>query len=481
MSLHQGRTVLTLTRQVVDLLGERHALDLTDGVRVRPPAPDEQATLILVGTNRTGQDLEVLAHRALDTGEGEMRRNMAFLQMSSEVQYRAFLQAREAGGLLTVHHHPGREFFSGQDRQAIRAMNWHLSQIAPGAVHVTLVFGSGGVVGEVWESPDSCRILDEIRLVGADGFGSWVPNNAAAHEQPEFVDPTLHDRTLRVYGREVLEQAARLRYGLVGVGGLGSILCDTLKFLGKDFVLVDQDRVERHNGARLAGYRHGDEGRFKTELLRRCLLEYNPGAQVQCVNEAFPSPASREALKRCDILLCGPDADWVRYETNRFAARYLKPAFFLGSEVKLDSQTGQVRRIVGQLRFFHPDGPCCVCQGLQGVIHSPQVVQMARRVGYIPSDPSAATPSIVTVNQAVANLAVTRLLRYLAGEPLGTNFYYDETNLRIDDITRLYKREPDCPFCGSVGCSGLGDVEEHSLLDEGDLEDEPAPQPESTA
>lgn len=469
---HRGRTVLTITEDVVEILRGRHALEVNPGaVRVRPPAPPEQATMLLVGVSRAGGDLEVLVHRVLEPGDDQLRRNVCFVQLSSAVQFEAFVQAREAGGVATVHHHPGAEFFSHQDRAALKAMNRHLFRIAPGSVHVALVFGSGGVVGKVWESAECCRSLDEIRIVGPAGLGRWFPSDSPA-TAPFHLDRGLHDRTIRVYGEEVLEQAARLRYGIVSGGGLGSVVCDTLKYLGTRFVLVEPDRVERHNGARLSGYHHGDDGLFKTEVLRRAVLEYNPTAEVECINEPFPAEASVEALKRCDVLLCGPDADWVRYEVNRFAARYLKPAFFLGTEVKLHPDSGKVRRILGQVRFFHPGGPCCVCQGLRGVIHHPTVMEFGRRAGYIRDDASAATPSIVTVNQTVATLAVTRLLRYLAGEPAGTNLYYDETDFRIDDLSGLHPRDRDCPFCGPAGCAGLGDVEPVPLLEGGDLEDD---------
>ncbi len=470
-----SRTVLVIPETLMEVLHDRHALESDHTrdpgyVRVAHPAPPEQVTMFTVGVSRIGDRLEVLGHRLVETQEGDVERSMCFARLSAELQYESFLAAREAGGLVTVHHHPGKEFFSGQDRVALAAMNHHLFQIAPGAVHLALIFGSGGLVGEVWEGPESVRPLDEVRIVGLHGLHRWVPGNPIGEEICRL-DTELHDRTLRVYGREVMAVATRLRFGIISVGGLGSAVCDVLKYFGTDFVLVDPDRVERHNAARLAGYRHGDEGVPKTEVLRRAILDYNPRARVLCVNTAFPSPESIEAAKDCDILLCGPDADWVRYEVNRFAARYLKPAFFLGTEVKLDPEGERVRRIVGQVRFFVPGGLCCVCQGLDGVIHHPKVMEFGRRTGYVKQDAAAATPSIVTVNVAVANLAVTRLLHYLSGRPAATNLYYDEMDLRWDNISGLYQRRPECPFCAPRGIAGLGDGEPAALLEGGGLDE----------
>lgn len=52
----------------------------------------------------------------------------------------------------------------------------------------------------------------------------------------------------------------------------------------KDFILIDPDKLEEHNLNRFYGGNREDKGKFKTEILKRILTEFNPSIAVETSN-----------------------------------------------------------------------------------------------------------------------------------------------------------------------------------------------------
>jgi molybdopterin/thiamine biosynthesis adenylyltransferase len=278
--------------------------------------------------------------------------------------------------LLSAHSHTGPAYFSGIDDNHDHRVWRNVLDFCP--YYIRMVAGLDGVVAEVISRDDpEWRPLDRIKVVGPSGLRWVVPKNACVKPKPEQIDRTRHDRTLRLGpgAEKALELIGQSVFGVIGVGGGNSIVLQLLKFLcPKKFILIDPDRLEGHNANRFFGYRKGDEGKPKTEILRREIESSHPDIEVECVSERFPGNRSYEALKEADVILSFPDNDPTRYQVAWFASQYHKPVFDAGTLIGYGGAGAgkEPRRITARILTQFPGGPCLHCLGVQGG-YSPEI------------------------------------------------------------------------------------------------------------
>jgi molybdopterin/thiamine biosynthesis adenylyltransferase len=277
-----------------------------------------------------------------------------------------------------------------------------------------------------------------------------------------------HNRTLNLLGERgetTLRRIQELKWGFIGAGGVMSAFLNTFKFLGpKQCVIVEGDRIERSNANRLFGYRAGDDGKPKVEVARRELLAFDPTMEVEGIDTFLPSETAWNALKGCDLLVCGPDNDFCRYLVAEFASRYWKIVLDFGSGVRLNQQTGLPAKIGGQarLQFPTPEGKCLACLGLEAKnLINPKLQETIRQsglaIGYIQDSDLPTPASVVTINAVVATVGVRMLLSYLSGVGKTPAYLeYDELELQFREFSTVFKKRPDCPICGDGDSSVYG-------------------------
>ena len=80
----------------------------------------------------------------------------------------------------------------------------------------------------------------------------------------------MFDRQLRAFGAQGQVRLEGLRIGIVGAGGIGSLLTQQLVYLGvKNFTLIDDDTVGTTNLNRLVGANQWDVSTAKVAVLGR--------------------------------------------------------------------------------------------------------------------------------------------------------------------------------------------------------------------
>jgi molybdopterin/thiamine biosynthesis adenylyltransferase len=170
-------------------------------------------------------------------------------------------------------------------------------------------------------------------------------------------------RTIGALGADVWQRLTRLRVGLVGCGRLGSLLAHSLARTGvAEFVLVDPDRVERHNLGESAGWTQGDVGRPKAEALASRLQDGCPWVRVaDAVDQSVTTEGARQPLRACDVLVCCADAGSARLATGLLAALYHQPLLDVGSGVFSGRDAGL--DIGGEVRLLVPGRGCLSCLG----------------------------------------------------------------------------------------------------------------------
>jgi molybdopterin/thiamine biosynthesis adenylyltransferase len=299
--------------------------------------------------------------------------------------------------------------------------------------------------------------LAGIRMARKEGFLSV---NGREPEQP---DSDIHGRTILWTGLKGFAGIREASIGCIGAGGLSNpFLLSAMHHGFRRFTIVDDDRLDAANLNRFTGGRREQVGAFKTDLLKRMILDFEPEAEVETLAEKFPYGGTEQALSACDILVCGVDNDFTRLNAQLYALAFSLPLFDMGSGIFLADNASldpEVEEAGGQVRVFVPSGACLACMGLDAAA----VADFSRRDldrarGYVIGT-DLTPPSVITLNTAVASFCLKLAVDYLAGRPLPSfHLKYSEKDLSLYKVA--VKKDPSCVVCGEsraiAGAHGAG-------------------------
>ena len=328
---------------------------------------------------------------------------------------------------VVVHYHGGPSPRpSAADEATARSLMTFLSREAPGLPHAFAVLGDRAVSGTVYANGAATGILGAVRVAG-----SWLDDWSPAGIAGASGDLERHDRLARGFGPGARSRLRAARVGIVGCGGGASHVIQQLAYLGiGSLTLADADFVEMTNLNRLIGafpprtrqtladrlLRRGlgDVGRHKAEIMARMVAAIDDTIELIVICDYFPTAASAEALRKCDIIVACVDRLQVRDDLNRLAKRYLIPMIDIGIEITPGPPgTGTVLAIPGRVTKVLPDGPCLRCQGIidDGKLESERG---GRPLGYA-GTAGLPDPAVVTLNGIVASTAATEVLQLVTG------------------------------------------------------------------
>lgn len=306
-----------------------------------------------------------LLHTALlpRTGEREVHGNASF---HPEFFERACREAIRAGcGVAFLHSHPfpGWQGMSPDDVRAEEKMAGAAAALT-GLPLLGMTVGSDGAwSARVWEHGGGRvyrrRWCNSVRAVGrqlrVDYAVELVP-------PPEFRE--MFRRTVSVWGEEAHTDFARLRIGIVGLGSVGAMVAETLARMGlQKFVLIDFDRVKRHNLDRLVIASAQDVGRLKVDVAAERVRAVATAARVEV--RAVPFSVVEEegyrAALDCDVLFSCVDRPRPRYVLDHFAFAHLVPAIDGGIQVRF--RNGRFSGADWQVQTVGPERACLECLG----------------------------------------------------------------------------------------------------------------------
>lgn len=223
--------------------------------------------------------------------------------------------------------------------------------------------------------------------------------------------------------KKLQQKIKKCRLLLVGCG-LGSqigILATRTGF--ENFILVDGDNVEVNNLNRQA-FRLTHIGQNKAEALASVIKEINPKAKIE-TNPNFlkDKKLAKELIDRSDVIINMADPEEIMYFVNSYAQNKGKPVIFpmnpaWGGYVLIftpdsvrieDIVGGQLKGIIFYLTLF------------QKTISEPPPIfsKLLKKLGkkFLTST-SLTGPQLGVANYLTASLAVTGIVKWLAGEPI---------------------------------------------------------------
>ncbi len=355
----------------------------------------------------------------------------------------------DRSGLLLVHTHPrseGRPQFSNADAAGEIRVKAYLDAKLPGAPHASLIL-----------APDGCcaRLLcgREIALkevgAGVRFFCEPGRTNEADYQQ-------IYDRQVRAFGAAGQRMIYRMKIGLVGVGGTGSIVAQELACLGvQDFVLIDGKTLDDTNRNRVISADQGDIGKPKVELCRRMIRRINAEAEVDPVVGSVLDPACLQRLAGCDFIFLCTDNHASRLEVCRFCYRYFIPAIDVG--VSIGAEQGRVDFIAGRVQMIAPGLPCLVCTSS---IRADEVRRETMGPEQRAADPYFGSggepqPAVISFNSTVSSLGVTMFVAAITGLPIESrHLRYDALRGKVYPLAA--QAHPTCLICSPTGELGAG-------------------------
>ena len=204
-------------------------------------------------------------------------------------------------------------------------------------------------------------------------------------EQKEYFN-----RQIQLWGEKTQQQLQTKKIAIIGCGGLGCSLGIALGASGIGQIdLVDFDEVGVHNIHRQIGFKVGDEGRAKCEVLKELMVSRCPYVKVNTFNMDFESFSNEN--NSYDLIIDATDNLLVRAKIDEFSKEKQIPWIY-----------GSVEAFHGQVCFFE-------CASFESVFnvsdHKPDGITC---------------PIVMNIASLQANLA----LRYLAGLSVKKDFLY---------------------------------------------------------
>lgn len=365
-------------------------------------------------------------------------------------------RARKEGfSLVLTHTHPFADEaeFSIVDDEGERILMPTLFSRTNGAPQGALLLTSNDCNARIWNAPDSppthaCPVIEvgsDVRLHN-QGSGSAVKI------------PNRFDRSVRAFGTEGQTTLAGLCVGIIGLGGLGSIVAEQLAHLGvKKFILLDPDRIEETNLNRVVGATRSNLDRLKVDVAADLIQRINPESEPNGIAGNVILSGDARKLLSCDFLFCCTDSHGSRAVINQLAYQYVIPTVDLG--VRVQARAGKVQSVTGRIQMLAPGLPCLVCHNLldpEEVRRDLLSEEARERDPYIVGavEPQ---PAVISLNGTVASLGVTMMLSAVVGLPLPVRH---QLVLFNRGVVRGVASEPlpNCVICSLNGVLARGDT-----------------------
>lgn len=356
---------------------------------------------------------------------------------------------RDQASLIFVHTHPGDlpPHFSTADDEGEAHLAGFCRHRHPDNFHAALVLSQGGLrarrLGAAQEA--SVVVLGDHRTIAFD------PQCAEGEVSHQF------DRQVRAFGKEGQRELARLRIGVLGLGGTGSIVAQQLTHLGvRDFVFVDPDTIDETNLNRVVGAVPSDVGAAKIDVAARFVRAFLPTAALTLVRGDITHARFAKALTETDVIFGCTDSHGSRAVLQQISYQYLIPCIDMGSTITAQGQS--VTGIFGRVQMLSPGYGCFTCGGLLNPeeVRRDMMNAAERRLDPYIQGGQEPAPAVISINGTVASLAITIFLSVVTGIPSrGRNLLYDA----IKGTLRAVRVPPqdNCYICSRSGTFARGD------------------------
>ncbi len=201
-----------------------------------------------------------------------------------------------------------------------------------------------------------------VRVVGTTIHHSWAPTSSDTSQRSQG-----EVFTESVWGPAVQDSIARACVGIIGLGSVGSIVCESLARMGaRDVTLIDHDFMEPRNLDRTVGASRADAapGALKVAVASRHfkLVATAPTPNITEIGSSLLSASALSAALDCDVLFSCVDRPLPRHILNTISYSHLIPVIDGGIMAKVD-RNGLPLHVDWRIHTIGPESRCLVCLG----------------------------------------------------------------------------------------------------------------------
>lgn len=438
----------------------------------------EHGAVIAAGVVRGEKGSRLLLRQVFyaEDGRDYVPGNRGHRMLKAEFVTDCVLRCRdEKVAYLAVHNHGhGNSVgFSSIDLDSHERGYPALLDVIRGQPVGALVFASGAVAGDIWLRAEERVELSQLTVVGAPTVRlAPEPLHASRERSRGF------DRQSRLFGDAGQSILAELRVGVIGAGGVGSLLIEYLARLGVgNLVVADPDTVDETNLPRLVAARRSDafglgswadrlfrrrsRGILKVEYACRLVREANPSARFEGLHGYFQEGSVAARFKDCDYLFLAADSMQARFLFNALIHQFLIPGYQVGAKAVVDGPSGRLLDVYSATRPVSPGHGCLWCNGLvtPASLQLESASERERQAQQYVADSEVRTPSVITLNAVAAGHAANDFLFDVVGlqRPNVSLDYLTVRPIGRDIRFEAPRRDDDCSECSVSGRLGRGD------------------------
>lgn len=364
--------------------------------------------------------------------------------------------------IVKIHGHYGFNSFSATDDHSDQALfpriyDWMGADDPHGSV---IVLDDGRLIARAVLKTGEFAAMGKVSVIGDE-----VEVFSQAH-LPSVV-PAFGQRVAQVFGAKTFEELRRLRIGVVGCSGTGSVVIEQLARNGVgQFVLVDPDVIEEKNLNRILNSTMKDvaAGTNKVDVALRSIASLGMDTQVEAYSRDLFHPSIVSALSACDFVFGCMDSIDGRYFLNKLAVFYLLPYIDVGVKIEADGQGG-VDQVAATVHYLKPDGSSLLSRRVfsldqvkaAGLFRSNRIqYRDLLDQGYI-RGVAEDRPAVIHLNSLAASLAVNEFLARIHSFRIDSNREYAST--RVSLTHGIFSHEEDDAPCPVLSRHlGRGDV-----------------------
>ena len=421
----------------------------------------EHGAVVLAGLSLDCEALTLYVREvhAAEEGTDYVEGKIGYRALAPEFIHRLITRARDERLVyLAVHNHPVDQevAFSRIDLDSHERGYPALLQIS-GLPVGALVFGQRSVQADVWQPAGPRLNISAFTVVG-NTIRHFIPSSDCR----VVVDDETYDRQVRIFGEIGQDRLSNSHVGIIGLGGIGSLVAEYLSRLGVGKItLVDDDVVEESNLSRIVGATINDaiQQTTKVSVAARLTRLASSRVTVKTINGDVALESVAKTLTSCDYLFLAADSMRARLVFNALVHQYLIPGVQLGSKVR-SGRDGDLLDVMSANRPVRPGIGCLWCNQL---IDSNQLAREAKTdderkaQAYGTEEPN---PSVISLNAIAAAHAVNDFLfDYLELRSDNEKLYYEHFHfLQNRRVLVVPRRDEVCPECSPTGKRfGMGD------------------------
>ena len=413
---------------------------------------DEHAAFCYAGVAGHGSNGRLLVRRIVPVPDEDfpLSGGDGYRCITARAVARAAVEADAEGMCLVwVHNHPGSVTsvaLSTQDHRTAARVHPVLADLTDHRPVAALVLGSGSGGGEVWSAAGQ-QPVRVIRVIGSPIVELYPEPPGGTACDDRFA------RQVLMFGQAGQRRLRELTVAIVGAGGGGSLIAQSLAHLGVGgIILIDHDTVKRLNLSRIAGATPKDVGKLKVDVVARLIRSIDPSITITAFSGDVTYAEDAKAITTADVVFLATDTAFARHAVNLICHQYLIPFFQVGAKVSTSPDGQRVTQVHVTDRPFLFTSGCMHCAGIipmDQLRHEQQDEQANRVQDYLGTGGrDVEDPSVITLNSIATSLATTDSLFTVTGlaqdpAPEALVVYPLERAMR----SRLARARPGCSYC----------------------------------